>query len=269
MARARVLAYTYWTVLTISCRKNPTPPWTLRGWHLFIILFFALNAQADWVELSEARENNVQPDRNLPKVRLLVDYGPSLLIKSLDSTYTQDAKDFMNDSFLGTNLYLEGLIYPWPRGGLGVYFATYESDVSAFNLVFYRSENNGNNVGENIRTTTKFTTFGPMFSTRMPLGHVMLHGGVGAGYYRWRQKWLIDGVPYLQESDTYTVVTQVGGDLALFRAISVGINIRLWLSSVRKFKVNGEVVRTGEDENVIYYNSLNRLEATAGLRFGL
>jgi hypothetical protein len=239
------------------------------GWLWFFILLLAAHAHADWVELSEARENDIQPDRNMPKVRLLVDYGPSLLIKSLDSSYTQDAKDFMNDSFLGTNLYLEGLLYPWPRGGIGVYFARFESEVSALNLVFYRSQGTGNAVGENIRTTTQFTTFGPMFSTRMPLGHVILHGGVGAGYYRWRQKWVIDGVPYLQESDTYTVVTQVGGDLALFRAISVGLNARLWLSSVRKYKVNGEVVRTGEDENVIYYNSLNRLEVTAGLRFGL
>lgn len=221
--------------------------------------------QADVIELDEAGENDNLPYRGLPTLRVLADYGPSLLIKSIDSGYTSDGEKFFKDSFLGTNLYLEVTFYPWARGGIGLFFAQFISEVTAHSLLLEPQQT----VPISLKSDNRFTTFGPMFSTRVKLGHALILGGVGAGYYRWRQNWWVDGEKFLHESDTYAVVTQVGADMPLLRALSLGINARLWLSSVRKFKENGKVVRSGEDENVIYYNSLNRLEVTAGLRFGL
>ncbi len=201
----------------------------------------------------------------MPWLRLAGDYGFTLHIGSIDSGITKQGKEFLNKTLMGSNIYFEATGYPWRRGGLGGFFSRYTSDDAASNIRFRPDEK----VYASYRSATTFLAFGPLFTSRLNLDWSMLYGGVGAGYLRWRETITVENAEYLLAADTYTVLFTAGLDFPVLPVLALGVHARLFLGSVRKYTVNGETIRNSEGGGWVYYTSLNRLEASVGIRFAL
>jgi len=233
---------------------------------LFLLCLFSV-VHADILDLNEMEETDNQPYRSLPFFRVSGDYGMGLHLGGNDSGATKEGQDFNKKTRLGGAYYLDAQVYPWPKGGLGIFYSSYSSDDQALGIRMYPADPAPYDVTKKI----SLRLYGPIFSSRVRAGPVLILGGVGAGPLQWRETDTYGNFRYEIEGDTYGILGQIGCDLPVIRALSLGVNIRLILASLKKYKVNGETfqIEDDPDNHIIYYHSLNRLEITAGLRFGL
>ncbi len=217
--------------------------------------------------MDEAVEAGNPTQSGLPFFRVAADWGLGLHIGGgSDSGLTAAGKDFKGDERFGSNLYGDISLFPWPKGGFGIFYSRYTSDDKAPNLVY----RNGS-AAANYRSRTQFDFYGPYFLSRLPTGPMVIYGGVGGGFLRWRSIYEMNASRVDVGTDTYGFLAQLGVDFTLLRALAVGMQVRLILATTREYKVNGVTYHIGDDdsEDITYYKSLNRLEASVGLRFGL
>lgn len=248
-------------------RYNPlTVPNRFRP-HLLLLLLAMGISHGDPFEMDEATETGNNPNSGLPFFRISADIGLALHIGGgSDSGLTAAGKQFKSDERFGGDLYADITLFPWAKGGFGLFYSRYNSDDKAPNLVY----RNGS-PGANYRSRTQFDFYGPYFLSRLRTGPCVIYGGVGGGFLRWRSIYEMNTERAEVGTDTYGLLAQISLDLPLLRALAVGMQTRLVLATTREYKVNGITYHVGDNDDQVnvYYKSLTRLEASVGLRFGL
>jgi hypothetical protein len=234
---------------------------------LSVLLCFLSPARADLLDLDEASDGENLPYRSLPFIRVTGDYGLSLHIGGTDTGTTQEGDTFLRNIRLGTAMYADLSVFPWPRGGFGLFYSRYTSNDHADGIRLFKSDLQAGNY----RDKTQFDFYGPIFMSRLRMGPSVVLGGIGAGPLVWKTVRGYNNESWELTSNTYGILCQVGIDLPIIRSAAIGIQGRLILAATNQYKLNGVTVHLGSDpeKKVTYYNSLNRLEVTAGLRFGI
>jgi hypothetical protein len=234
---------------------------------LALMLCFVGQAHADLFDLDEATDSENLAYRSLPFIRVSGDYGLSLHIGGADTGTTQDGDTFLRNTRLGGAMYADISVFPWPRGGFGLFYSRYTSNDHADGIRLFK----GDLQAGNYRDKTQFDFYGPIFMSRLRMGPSVVLGGLGAGPLVWKTVRGYNNQSWELTSNTYGILCQVGIDLPLMRSVAIGIQGRLILAATNQYKVDGVTVHLGFDpeKKITYYNSLNRLEVTAGLRFGI
>jgi hypothetical protein len=224
--------------------------------------------QYNYYQTTEVPKEKVVGYSNYQHFRIALNGGFSYQIAKVAEDVPRDFKDYVKDLKSGYHIGGDITYYISEPLGFGIKYYLFKSSNSLDNVYAY--DNYGNITYGKMSDDVTTSFIGPTFSVRL-FNHKKTNAflmNLSLGYMGYSDdKVLID--PYKITGSTLGFAFDVGYDIGLSKHLSLGFQISCITGTLFEYKLDDGVTSTTIKLEKDKYESLNRLDFSVGLRFGI